>query len=642
MPDINAKIKLTGEGEYRQALQNLNAQQKVLNAEVKLSKAEMGENTKSTEALTAKSDILGRSIKAQEEKVRLMREQLEKTASAYGATSTKTLNMEASVKNAEAELAKMRGELKSNQDELDKAAKSTGSLGDKLQGLADKLGIQLPQGAKQGIQALGGVSASAASLATDAALLVAALVKVEKALFDMTKEAASAADELLTLSQQTGVSAEDLQKFQYASEFVDVSVETLQGSLAKLTLNISKAAEGNDKLAATFGGLGIPLQNVDGTMRDSYDVFLDVIDALGRIQNQTERDATAMTIFGKSAQDLNPLINAGSKTLKDLGDEAEKTGYVLDDLALNKLAAMDDAMQTLDKTQEGLQKNLSAQFAPYATEAIEKVNKAFQLLGQAVVDSGAADALGMILKSVLGLLSPLDDMNGDKLPKLTAMLQNVARFCALIADTASVAYNTLALITNLASFHWDRVGKNWDAIETGLGWTGHSNYQQIIGSQKGWKYDSSTGWVTKGQLDVEDAWKLYQDAGGSGTREYWDMIGRPTQPVQVDATYEEASPEYLAYLREQDRKKRNQGLVVGYNAVGTANWRGGWTWVGENGPELVNLPRGSQVLPAQESRQATGGDVFNITIDAKSVREFNDIVQMAQTARMRMRKEVLA
>jgi len=48
------------------------------------------------------------------------------------------------------------------------------------------------------------------------------------------------------------------------------------------------------------------------------------------------------------------------------------------------------------------------------------------------------------------------------------------------------------------------------------------------------------------------------------------------------------------------------------------------------------------VLPAQESRQATGGDVFNITIDAKSVREFNDIVQMAQTARMRMRKEVLA
>jgi hypothetical protein len=41
--------------------------------------------------------------------------------------------------------------------------------------------------------------------------------------------------------------------------------------------------------------------------------------------------------------------------------------------------------------------------------------------------------------------------------------------------------------------------------------------------------------------------------------------------------------------------------MLGQLAEGTDNWRGGWSWVGENGPELLNLPRGSQVVPNAES-----------------------------------------
>lgn len=42
-------------------------------------------------------------------------------------------------------------------------------------------------------------------------------------------------------------------------------------------------------------------------------------------------------------------------------------------------------------------------------------------------------------------------------------------------------------------------------------------------------------------------------------------------------------------------------LKVGNNAKGTDNWRGGLTWVGEDGPELLNLPKGSQITPNAES-----------------------------------------
>ena len=71
----------------------------------------------------------------------------------------------------------------------------------------------------------------------------------------------------------------------------------------------------------------------------------------------------------------------------------------------------------------------------------------------------------------------------------------------------------------------------------------------------------------------------------------------------------------------------------GWNAHGSSNWRGGMTWVGENGPEKVLLPSGTQILNAQDSRN-TGGTVFNITIPAKDIKEFNDIIRIAQSARV--------
>ena len=48
---------------------------------------------------------------------------------------------------------------------------------------------------------------------------------------------------------------------------------------------------------------------------------------------------------------------------------------------------------------------------------------------------------------------------------------------------------------------------------------------------------------------------------------------------------------------------KSSGGSVGANAEGTNNWRGGPTWVGERGPELVELPKGSRVLPNKESVQ---------------------------------------
>lgn len=73
------------------------------------------------------------------------------------------------------------------------------------------------------------------------------------------------------------------------------------------------------------------------------------------------------------------------------------------------------------------------------------------------------------------------------------------------------------------------------------------------------------------------------------------------------------------------------GNSVKHNAGGTDYYEGGETWVGENGPELVSLPRGSRIRNASESAYAgSQTNYWNVTIDAKNVKEFNDIVRLAQ------------
>ena len=62
-------------------------------------------------------------------------------------------------------------------------------------------------------------------------------------------------------------------------------------------------------------------------------------------------------------------------------------------------------------------------------------------------------------------------------------------------------------------------------------------------------------------------------------------------------------------------KNKLAGMGIGHNAAGTNNWRGGPTWVGERGPEIVNLPRGAQVIP---NHKIGGGatDLSQATIEA--------------------------
>lgn len=605
-PGIKLPIALTGEKEYQDAIKNMDAGLKVLRAEMVLTSETFKDNANSVDALTARNDVLQRTIYSQKEKIETLKSALKDAADAFGESDNKTMEWAKKLNYAQVDLLRMERELKNNteaielqtealeaQDEaLDMSTDNFQGFGDAVSSAANKLGVNLPEGAVNSMNSLGNLDMKTVAAIGGFAALTAAVIKAEKALYDMTAQAAASADEIMSLSAQTGLSTKSLQEFEYASELIDVSLDTLQGSLTKLTNNMQTAMKGTGEAAAAFNQLGVSVSDTNGNMRSAQDVFYEAIDALGEMENATERDALAMDIFGKSAQELNPLIIAGSGALRDLAKEANATGYVLDDFALAKLGAVDDALQRLETSRETFTKNLAVQFAPTMEKSLGNMEEMINRVGDALEKSGAVDAFGSILESTSMLLVPLGELISSALPVLTPMLNAVAWVVALIADTLTVISGVL--------------NRDLGMIKQGLGMTGNSAQNKLYGNSRGWTYDNATGtWKDPSVVTMADKRSQYDDwtrSGGAGTFEYWEQS------------------------------------IYGRNAAGTPNWRGGWSWVGENGPELAYLPQGSQVKTAQESRGSGGGDVFYITIDAKNVKEFNDLVRMAQEARMKARK----
>lgn len=612
-PGINTKVKMDGEKEYRAALAQINAGLKNLGAEMRATEQDFTDNANSVEALTAKGDVLARQMQTQQEKVDTLREVLQHAGEAYGEADKRTIDWKTSLIDAETKLKQMQASLEENNDELDKAGASgskfqqamdkvkdsvakakeegTGAkgvfanlkeafsggkgeavgLGDAIGGAADKLGINLPEGATKALNSLNGINAGTAAAVGGFAALVAAGVKVEKQLMNITKESAEYAKEVKTLASVTGQGVKEVQEMQYASDMIGVSYDRMKDSLKEITNKMQEAQNGSEDTAAAFNTLGVNIYNADGSLRDANAVFNDTIDALGHVQNRTERDALAMDLMSESAQELNPLIEKGSQALKDYADEAHEMGYVLDDEAIEALNATDTAQQKLLKTQEAVTKQISAEYAPYMTEALGDTADFIQKIGKAFVDSGVVDKFGSILTSVTQILDPLGDLTVSVLPALDAALKPVATTMALIADTTNLLVGLLTL--------------NGDKIKTALGLnmaSGQlSNMQQL-------QY--------KGALSSGSSY--VSGVGYTGTGGYMGADGKWHQ-----------------------------------NAAGSENFIGGVTWVGENGPEPVWLPQGTRIGTNQEGRSLSGGDTYNFIVQANEIREIDDFIRRMKNQR---------
>lgn len=249
-----------------------------------------------------------------------------------------------------------------------------------------------------------------------------AVKEVSKAFASAVTDSAAWADELKALSDVTGISTTRLQELEYASDFIDVDVDTITGSMQKMIRNMQNANEGSASLSESFSKLGIEITDSNGNLRDSETVFYEMIDALGQVDNETERDALAMDLLGRSAQDLNPLIKAGSDVLADLSQEAHDTGYVMDGEMLDSLGAVDDGFQRLERSGETVKKQMAIAVAP----AVEQVSEALTELSNEVDWTEVFSGIGDVAASVMEFLPSVLEIARELIPVITSIFAAIS------------------------------------------------------------------------------------------------------------------------------------------------------------------------------------------------------------------------
>ena len=299
------------------------------------------------------------------------------------------------------QLAALQREIISTKQDLNKLEDQMDDTGDEAKDLA-KAEEETKDATKDMGDGFSVLKGAMASLVADGIRMVVDGFK------DLMTSGPQFADDILTLSSQTGVATDTLQELSYAAGLVDVDVSTVASSLKKLTKQMSSAKDGSGSAADAFDTLGVSVTDVNGNLRDNEDVFKDVIDALGDVENETERDALAMEIFGKSATDLNPLIEAGSDALDAFADEAQEMGYVLDEDALEALGRVQDEFDRFQNQMTAVKNQIAAGVAP----AIEKGMKKIQEVIQKIDWKAVGEKMGNAFNALIDAFSWIVDHGG--------------------------------------------------------------------------------------------------------------------------------------------------------------------------------------------------------------------------------------
>ena len=519
MSSFGGTVKLTGESEYRKALSEISSNLKVLNSEMNIVTSQYDKNDKSVSSLSAQNEVLNKKIEEQKDKVAILSKALSDSKEETGENSEKTKKWQTELNNAQADLYKLVKNVEDNKKAMEQSTDAT----EETAKAVEDFGTEAEKSGDKAISLGDIIKANLISdlIKSGLSALADGFKAIGSAMGECLTSGAAYADNILTLSAQTGLSTDTLEKYNAVAELTDVSMETLTKSMAKniksmssvqnisaeAAVDIKKLSKAQDalkiatnqvesaqikqaqaiekygedstqarqatlalenaqtKLTAAqreveyaseavapkmnamtlaYADLGVSVYDAQGNMRDGETVYWEIIDALGKMENETERDALGMQILGKSAQELNTIIELGSDGVAEYTQKAVDMGAVLGGEGLEALGALDDQMQIFSSTTGATGNILASAFAPAVTLALEGVNG--------------------LMGSVNGLISAV--ISGDKGGVEAAMTMVSEQVALMVSNVSTMLPELVTIAQDLIGVLLDVIAQNLPIILT--------------------------------------------------------------------------------------------------------------------------------------------------------------------------------
>lgn len=607
MADAGYRLTVEGEKEFKAALAAIDQRIKVNKAEIKLLTQEYNLNENGLQTLTTKQSVLQSTFDEQAKKVAALDDKYKAMADTYGETDSRVAALKVQLLDASTAMTKTENEIKKNADAMDAYQAAADESEDVAKKLADSLAL---------VEAK--LSANQAEVN-----------RVAQSYDKSDKSAKGYEARNKALAQQ--------------NEQLNARLETQREKMEILRKALDDAAD-------AYGDNSVEVQNYKKQLSET----------------QTEIDKTSKTIADNTKtmnSETNPLLD----TFKELTEQA---GVKLPeglDTAIGKFGKFGEIGAQLG-TAVAITKGIIGTISD-ASDSFSSLKENAQMLGldttqyqklqYALLQVGiSSDGLSEIMNPLYSKIKEADDVLGDYAKGLKNMgdasdeeRKKIIEMQNTWSDYNVQLYDSQGNLRDMDEIFYDLIES---FAETGSATERIAKMQGIFGET-----------ASKVNEIVEN--------GGTSLRDFAEQAEK-TGKVLDESTVQAMDNVNTAigkFKQNLDTAKNSlgallvglltfngdlisdawsgikgsvSGMFTGY-ADGTYNHPGGYALVGERGPEILRLPTGSQVYPTGVSQTMlqgarSGGDTYNITIDARSVREFNDIVRIARSARQNGRMGV--
>lgn len=453
MADITAKIKLDGEAQFKRGMADAAKGAKSLESQLKLTEKEFKDTGNAEAYMQQKGELLTQKLDQQKRGVDTAKQALQQLKKqGFEDNSKEVLEWKGKLAEAELQVKETTDEIDKHRQGLDKAGTAYKNAGDKADKMGDKMdaaGVDATE-LNQNLKDVGkgiswqNVTDGIGSINQAIDNGVRRVIQWGKELWNLAVDATYWADDLVTLSQQTGIDTTTLQQWNYASRFIDTDVQAIIGARNKLT----KAMTTNG-LQEILEGVGITTTDANGGLRESYDLMWDVLELLGRMDNETERDNLAMNVFGRSYKDLMPLILAGREAWDAYGAEAP----LVSEENIDKLTTANDAIERMNARLETMKTNLLAELAPVLTIIADSISDAVGHLETYLQSEEGQQLLKDLGDAAVKIVDNLTKIDWDKTLKDAAgYFQKIKDVLLWIADNKDKIVGALEAIAGARIF----------------------------------------------------------------------------------------------------------------------------------------------------------------------------------------------
>lgn len=441
--EIKTTLAVDGEQAFKRAINEANTSMKNLGTQLSLASAEFRKDGDAMKLMETRSKALNGQISQQEEIVKALEKAVSDSTKAYGENSDKTEKWEAELNRAKAKLVNLQSELALNEQGLDRSGKA---FDDSSQHAADYQATLQTIGKNVSFET---VSRGIDGITGKFENAVKQVWNFAKGLKDAMVDSGKWADDLVTDATKYKMDPEELQRWQYASKFVDTEVETIFNARNRLTSRMSKGWKDGD--LDMWKVLGIDLTDAEtGTARDKMDVLWEVGETLMHVSDMQERGSTnldaealSMEVFGKSWRDLLPLFTAGREEFEKYMAEAP----VVANENVQALSKSNDAVDKLESSWEVLKLDFFASIAPTMEEVTNALSGMLNEFNKWIETEEGKQAMSDLSAAIKELFSGVSDIKfKDIIDTVKTAINGIKDALVWLSENKDGVYDALKMI----------------------------------------------------------------------------------------------------------------------------------------------------------------------------------------------------